>query len=78
MKNNGMNRYLMQCISFLAGGSKGNYSSCYGYKIVKKLGEGAFGVTYLVTKDSRDYALKKLKMINVGILLIHSLIHINV
>ena len=33
----------------------------YQYKIKKKLGEGGFGEVYLIEKDQKEYALKKIK-----------------
>ena len=33
-----------------------------GYKILKKLGEGGFGIVYLVEKDKKQYALKQSKI----------------
>ena len=31
-----------------------------GYKVIRPLGEGGFGAVYLVEKDNKTYALKKL------------------
>ena len=32
------------------------------YKIINRLGEGGFGIVYLVEKDNKEYALKQCKM----------------
>ena len=31
-----------------------------GYKIIKRIGKGGFGAVYLVQKENKNYALKKI------------------
>ena len=39
----------------------GNFINFNDYPIIRKLGEGGFGIVYLVEKDNKYYALKKYK-----------------
>lgn len=41
-------------------------STINGYQKIDKIGEGAYGKTFYVTKDGKDYALKKLKVFQVN------------
>ena len=35
------------------------------YKIIKEIGKGAFGTVYLIEKDNKNYALKKIHINNI-------------
>ena len=35
------------------------------YKIIKEIGKGAFGTVYLIEKDNKNYALKKIPINNI-------------
>lgn len=40
---------------------EGNLLDVDGYKVIKKLGQGGFGVTFLAEKDGADYVIKEMR-----------------